>query len=80
VCALEKEPDKRYQSARDLQLDLEVRPERAAAGVIGGAGQWMEAFGPKRGCGRAGADRAASGAREPTAPTSLVGRPDVRVR
>ena len=48
--ALEKDPDKRYASARDLQLDLEAfARDRRLHISSAGLADWMEAsFGPKR--------------------------------
>jgi hypothetical protein len=84
--ALEREPDKRYQSAREMQLDLEAfaRDERLRVSSAA-LGEWMErTFGPKQELWHSLPDAATGSgssapdsAREPTAPTSPAVRADV---
>ena len=82
--ALEKEPEKRYQSARELQLDLEAfaREERLRVSSATLA-EWMErTFGPKQelwhllpDIGTGSGDSAPASSREPTAETRPVDQP-----
>jgi serine/threonine protein kinase len=84
--ALEREPDKRYQSAREMQLDLEAFASDERLRVSSAAlAEWMErTFGPKQELWHSLPDVATGSgsstpdsAREPTAPTSPVVRADV---
>jgi tRNA A-37 threonylcarbamoyl transferase component Bud32 len=82
--ALEPDPDQRYQTARDLQLDLEAFALDQKLQVSSAAlGAWMEAaFGPKRELWHMlpPSPVAAEGAapKEPTAITSVVTDSDAR--
>jgi serine/threonine protein kinase len=84
--ALEADPDQRYETARDLQLDLEAFARDQKLQVSSAAlGAWMEAtFGPKRELWHtlpppaAATEGAPAAPREPTAVTSREADSDSR--
>lgn len=78
--ALQKDPDKRYASARDLQLDLEAfARERRLHVSSAGLADWMEkSFGPKREIWHS-LSVATAPAPEPAPPPAVIQEPATRI-